>query len=374
MRVSRSYIGIAGRFAAPRQIICSAGRFAAELYGRARKPPKGANVTRFNRWTVVVLAAALALAACGGGDDSGFDGSKAEAFPDSVVDKELLVRVNSHPITGKDLRVYALLYGLGTNDSLRSRPFNEQLLDGLIDRTLLWLESEAIGVSIDDSTRDWFLNQFVRATGGEEVVNRTLATSGLARDDLTRLIGQDLQVRRFIETNVASPPAVPDSVAMAYYQDNPQRFLTADSVRARHIIVRASQGDTESDIEDKKNKLSDLRRRTVAGENFADLAKTNSEGPSAPAGGDLGYFSRQDMVQPFSDAAFSLEPGQVSDVVTTPFGYHIIQVIDKKPARKFQYEEVEVALKNGLAQQMMAQMLQNHLQMTRSQAIIDRNY
>ena len=323
---------------------------------------------------VVGLAAVLALAACGGGDDSGFDGSKAKAFPDSVVDTELLVRVNSHPVTGKDLRTYVILYGLGAPDSLYSRSFNEQVLDGLIDRTLLLLESEANGVSIDDSTSDWYLNQFIRATGGEERMQQTLAGAGLTRSDLTRLIRQDLQVRKFIENSVAKPPTVPDSLAMAYFQNNPQRFWTADSVRARHIILRASQNDTAEDIAAKKNKLMDIRRRVLAGESFADLAKEYSEGPSASAGGDLGYFSRRDMVQPFSDAAFALEPGQVSDVVTTSFGYHLIQVIDKKPPRQLQYKEVEAELKNGIAQQMMAQALQNHLQMSRSVAIIERNY
>jgi hypothetical protein len=335
---------------------------------------RGFHVNRLHRLIGVVLTTVWAFAACGGGDDSGFDGSKAEAFPDSVVDRELLVRVNSHPLTGKDLRTYALLYGLGTRDSLYSRAFNEGLLDGLIDRTLLWLESEAIGVSIDDSTRDWFLNQFIRATGGEDVVSQTLTAAGLTRDDLGRLIRQDLQVRRFIETSVAQPPTVSDSLAMTYYENNPQRFWTADSVRARHIIIRASQEDTESEIADKRNKLQDIRRRAVGGENFAELAKEYSEGPSAAAGGDLGYFSRRDMVQPFSDAAFNLEPGQVSEVVTTRFGYHLIQTLDKKPPRQLPYADVEAELKNALAQQMMAQALQNHLQLSRSVAIIERNY
>ena len=329
---------------------------------------------RHIRWTVAAVVAALALAACGGDGESGFDGSKAKAFPDSVLDRELIVRVNSHPVTGKDLRSYALIYGLGTPDSLRSRTFNEQLLDGVIDRTILWLEAEAIGVTIDDSTRDWFLNQFIRATGGEETVNRSLTSAGLTRGDLTRMIRQDLQVRKFIENTVVSPPTIPDSVAMEYFQENPQLFVTADSVRVRHIIIRSSQNDTETDVENKKGTLRDLRRRVLSGDSFAELAKEYSEGPSAREGGDLGYFSRQDMVRSFSDVAFALEAGQVSDIVTTPYGYHIIKSIDKKPSRRLEYQEVAAELKRELAQQMMVQMLQNHLQMSRSVAIIERNY
>lgn len=333
-------------------------------------------MTRCYHLAGVVLAITLSLAACGGGDqsESGLDGKKAVAFPDSVVDEELLVRVNNHPIRGKDLRTYALLYGLGTKDSLGSRSFNESVLDGLIDRTLLWLESEALGISIDDSTQDWFVRRFVAATGGEGAMDRTLTSVNLTRSDLKQMIAQDLQVRKFIENNVSQPPVIPDSLAESYYRANPQQFWTADSVRARHVIIRASQNDTETDIDNKKRTLRDIRQRVIEGGSFAELAKIHSEGPSAPAGGDLGYFTRQDMVKPFSDAAFSLKPGEVSDVVTTSFGYHIIEVVDKKPRRKLEYQEVEAGLKNELGQNMMAQGLQNHLHMSRSVAMIERNY
>jgi peptidyl-prolyl cis-trans isomerase C len=333
-------------------------------------------VTRCYHLTGVVLAITLSLAACGGGDksESGLDGKRAVAFPDSIVDEELLVRVNNHPIRGKDLRTYAVLYGLGTEDSLNSRSFNESVLDGLIDRTLLWLESEALGVTIDDSTQDWFVRQFIAATGGDRAMDRTLTSANLTRSDLKQMIAQDLQVRKFIEDSVSRPPAIPDSLAESYYQANPEQFWTADSVRVRHVIIRASKNDTDTDIENKKRTLRDIRQRVVDGANFAELAKIHSQGPSAPAGGDLGYFTRQDMVKPFSDAAFSLEPGEVSDVVTTSFGYHIIEMVDKKPRRKLEYREVEAELKNQLAQNMVGQDLQNHLHMSRSVAIIERNY
>lgn len=323
---------------------------------------------------VVVLTVALSLAACGGGDDSGKDGGRAEAFPDSVVDEELIVLVNSHRVMGRDLRTYTLVYGIGTQDSLRSRTFNERAIDGLIDRTLLWLESEAVGVAVDDSTLEWYLRQFVQAMGGDAAIDRTLSAAGLNRADLGGLIRDDLQVRKFIEMNVAQTVDVSDSLAMAYFNDNPQQFSTPDSVRARHIIIRASEADTQIDIDAKKQTLRDLRARAVSGESFEDLAREYSEGPSAPTGGDLGYFTRQDMVPAFSNVAFSLKPGEVSDVVVTSFGYHIIQVVDNKPSRRLEYEEVEAGLKNQIGQYMIAQNLQNHLQRSRAVAIIERNY
>jgi peptidyl-prolyl cis-trans isomerase C len=315
----------------------------------------------------------LALAACSGDGDSNGKGAKA-SFPDSVVDEELILTVNSHPIRGRDIRVFTLLYGSGTEDSLRNRAFNERLVDGMIDRTLLWLEADAMGITIDDSTQQWFVREFTRAVGGEAVIDEMLLKRGFTRFDLESLIRQDLKIRAFLENNVARPVDVPDSVAIAYYEANPGSFWTPDSVRARHIIIRKSQDDTDLNIEAKKQTLRGLRERVLAGEDFAELAKTFSEGPSAPDGGDLGYFTQRDMVASFSNAAFALKPGEVSDVVETPFGYHLIQVIDKKPSRKLSYDEVAEGLKQQIAQFYVDQNFQNHLQQSRAVAIIERNY
>ena len=136
-------------------------------------------------------------------------------------------------------------------------------------------------------------------------------------------------------------------------------------------------GRTRSTIRrERQNKqtLRDIRERVLAGEDFAEMAREYSEGPSASNGGDLGYFTQRDMVAPFTNAAFALAPGQVSDVVQTQFGYHIIQVVDRKASRKLEFEEVEPGLKLQISQYMGAQALQNHLQRSRAVAIIEKSY
>jgi peptidyl-prolyl cis-trans isomerase C len=220
----------------------------------------------------------------------------------------------------------------------------------------------------------WYFGQFARAMGGEGTLDRMLSSEGMTRSDLERLIREDLFVRAFVETKVSGPGEVSDSMARAYFDSNPRDFWTPDSIRARHIIIRASQNDTPTDIENKKQTLRDLRARAQKGESFAELARQYSEDPAAERGGDLGYFTHRDMVGTFSDAAFALKPGQLSDVVETQFGYHIIKLEDRKASRKLQYEEVENALKSQIGQYMAIQALQNHLQRSRAVAIIEKNY
>lgn len=313
------------------------------------------------------------MAAAGGcSKDSGVQ--QATSFPGQVVDEETLVFVNSAPVTGKELRVFTLLYRAGTTDSLANRSFNLRMLDGLIDRTLIWQEAGTLGLVVDDSTSDWYVQEFIKSAGGVDAMEASFAELNLTRADLELTIKKDLTVKKFLEVQIAPGTVVSDSMAREYYWTNPQQFVTPDSVRARHIILRASQNDPKSVQDEKIYILKDLRARAEAGEDFAELAKEYSEGPTAPRGGDLGYFSPQDMVRPFSEAAFSLEPGQLSYVVQTQFGFHLIKVEDKIPARKLPYEEIEQGLKLQIQQYMVTQKLRNHLQKSREVAIIEPNY
>jgi peptidyl-prolyl cis-trans isomerase C len=332
-------------------------------------------VPKCHRLASVTAAVVLALVACSGDkSEESEDNTTALSFPNVVADNDVLVRVNSQPIYGRDLRLFTLVYGTGTLDSLNSASYNLRTISGLIDRILLLQEAEAMGVAVDDSTHQWYVRQFVTAGGGDAAVDQLLSTSGIARSELNQLIGKDLTIRKFLESTIFQPMAIPDSVAMAYYFQNPNDFISPDSLRARHIIIRAAQTDTEADKEAKRETLRKLSEQVKAGEDFAELAKEYSEGPSAPRGGDLGYFTHRDMVPTFSNVAFALQPGQVSGVVETRFGYHIIQVIDHKESRKLPYEDVEAGLKVQLEQFYQSQNLQNHLQRSRSVAIIENNY
>jgi peptidyl-prolyl cis-trans isomerase D len=122
-------------------------------------------------------------------------------------------------------------------------------------------------------------------------------------------------------------------IAEQYELQKDERFTEPEQVRARHILVKVA-GDATDDIKAKaRQKADELLAKVKAGEDFAALAKKSSDDPgSAANGGDLGFFPHGQMAPEFEAAAFALEPGEVSDVVESPFGFHIIRVEEKKAA------------------------------------------
>lgn len=134
----------------------------------------------------------------------------------------------------------------------------------------------------------------------------------------------------------------------SYYQENIKSYSSPEKVKARHILVRVGEGAGEKEAEEKKKQIEEIRSKIVEGSSFEDMAKKYSEGPSAPEGGYLGEFQREDMVKPFSDAAFALEEGEMSEPVKTQFGWHLIKV-DKKTEKSLkELKDVEDSIRNFL--------------------------
>src|SRR5262249_8711476 len=137
----------------------------------------------------------------------------------------------------------------------------------------------------------------------------------------------------YLPKDFASLAAPSDADVKAYYDDHrDDRFTAPEEVRARHILIKLPPGADEKARAAARTKAEDVLAKVKKGGDFAKLAKEVSEDPgSAAKGGDLGLFSRGKMVPAFDAAAFALEPGTVSDVVETPFGFHVIKVEEKLP-------------------------------------------
>jgi len=151
---------------------------------------------------------------------------------------------------------------------------------------------------------------------------------------------------------------VPDAELRAAYNASMDNFRMPDRVKAQHILIK-TQGKSDAEKKQALAKAEDLLKQLKAGADFSELAKKNSDDSSnAPKGGDLDWFVRGAMVAEFDKAAFALKPGELSGIVTTEYGYHIIKVNEKENARVKPFEEVKADLAAELKKQRIADQLQ----------------
>ncbi len=133
-----------------------------------------------------------------------------------------------------------------------------------------------------------------------------------------------------------------------YYESNLDKFRTPQTVQARHILIRVDQNATPEQVKDARQRIEDVLKLARDGQDFAELAAEYSEGPTKSKGGDLGTFRRQDMVKPFSDKAFSMQAGEISEPVRTDFGWHIIKVEKVNPATVQSLDEARTEIEDKL--------------------------
>ena len=164
--------------------------------------------------------------------------------------------------------------------------------------------------------------------------------------------------------------ALTDEAMHKVYDEAVKQMGEVQEVHARHILIRAAQGD-EKASKAAEDKIKAIIARLKKGEDFEKVAKELTEDPSGKAnGGDLGYFSKEQMVPEFSDVAFKLEKGQISEPVKTQFGWHVIKVDDKrvKPLPKF--EEVKPQIEQFVTRKAQAELVQK----LRAEAKIEKMY
>ena len=160
---------------------------------------------------------------------------------------------------------------------------------------------------------------------------------------------------------------IPEAEIQNYYNAHRDEYRTPERVKARHILVM-TQGKPAGDIPKLRAKAEDLLKQVKGGADFAALAEKNSEDPgSAKNGGDLGWVVRGQMVPEFEKATFELKPKEISGIVTTNYGFHIIQVLEKDQARLHPLDEVRAAITAGLTNQAMSEQMQSLAEKARSE-------
>ena len=216
-----------------------------------------------------------------------------------------------------------------------------KILESLIEQELLLQESRNKGVTVLPQEIDEQVAMVRNRYPTREAFLVAIERNDFTEAELRKRITKVYTINRFINTHIIGNIAVTEEAARSYYDSNRNLFKQSAQVRASLILIKL---DPMADAEVKKaaeKKIKMIQGKLDAGADFTELARQYSEDPSSANGGDLGYFSRGEVVKSVENIAFILRPNAVSDVVRTPVGYQIIKVVDKKPEINPSYEDVK---------------------------------
>lgn len=305
----------------------------------------------------------------------------AEAAPapaDPASYPEIVANVNGTEIPRADLIGSAegmaqRLQAAGQPAPPRDDDFYRQVLDQLISTKLLYQESQAQGTTISPEELTEQVQTLEQRTGGKEQLDQALAGQDMTREELRQGLKEDLAINRYIEEKVAPAVTVSEQEAKSFYEENKERMQRPEQAKLRHILIQAGSDAAEEEKTAARTKAEGLLAQIREGADFAELATANSEDPgSKDEGGDLGWVSRGQTVEPFENAAFALEPGATSEVVESPFGFHIIRLEEKRPAGTAPFEDAREEIEAFLKQRKLGEVINRKVEELEQKATIER--
>ena len=247
-----------------------------------------------------------------------------------------------------------------------------EILDNLINLELLFQESRNNGIKVEKEAVDSQMKLLKQRSPNDAEFKKRLTELKLSESTLKIEIEKGIAIQKLVDTHIVNKIKISDAESKVFYDTNPGLFKQSEQVKASHILIKVEPGADEITKSEAKEKIKKIQQKLNKGEDFAALAKEFSEGPSKNNGGDLGYFQRGQMVKSFEDAAFALKTEEVSDIVETQFGFHIIKVIDKKPEKTVAYENVKEDLAQHLKQEKTNQEVKIYIQKLREKSKIEK--
>ena len=244
-------------------------------------------------------------------------------------------------------------------------------LDTLIDKELLWQEAVKRDVVISDAVVNDQVEKTRTAVGGSEVFARRLNDAGFDEASYTEYTRRELAAQKvFAELTTVGAPD--EQQVRAFYEEHRSEMNRPEQVHARHILIKVAQGASAATIEAARLRLVEVRREITQGADFANVAKSRSEGSSASEGGDLGYFPKGRMLPEFDAVAFAMAVGDISQPVRTAVGWHLIYLQNHLDAVDVTEEQGFAMVRTYLAQQQQSQARLQVLEQLRSRNRIER--
>jgi peptidyl-prolyl cis-trans isomerase C len=302
-------------------------------------------------------------------------GDTASLFGNDIVAKGKGVEVRRSQLDEKVIRLKAQAAGRGQNIPPEHMAMvDQQVLDQIIQIQLLEAKATPADKAAGKALAEKRFEEAKTKLGSEDALNRQLKLMGTTREEVlaewTDSATAENVLKRELKVNIT------DEDAKKFYDDNPARFEQPEMVRASHILLMTTDPKTNAELTSdqkaaKRKEMEGVLKRARAGEDFAKLAKDYSEDPGSKDKGGEYKFPKGQMVPEFEAAAFSLNTNQISDIVTTKFGYHIIKLSEKIPAQKVEFAKAEPDIKDGLTQQALQKQFPEYLAKLKKEAGVE---
>jgi peptidyl-prolyl cis-trans isomerase C len=288
---------------------------------------------------------------------------------------ETVAKVNGNPISSATLErkvkeAFSTLEARG--QTAEEESLKKNVLESLINNELLYQESVKAGYRANEVKIEMQYATIKGQFDTEKQFLNTLGVRGYTEESLREELGRVIAIDDYIGGVVAKRVTVPEEDMLQYYEENTHVFWEPESIRASHILAKVDDPSDERQKKDALGRIKAVKKKLDKGDSFETLAKEHSDCPSSSQGGDLGYFVRGQMVKPFDDAAFAMDVGEISDVVETRFGYHLIKLVDKKPEHTVPFEEVRGDIEQWLGEQMIFEELKMLIEGLKKEATIER--
>lgn len=282
-------------------------------------------------------------------------------------ESDIVAIVNKVEITRKDLRneirFFKSKYRIEKNHDLPPGQLvlvKTHSLNELIKQALLLQEATRQGIQ---TTEQEIMTELERLMDGydKESFRRSLEIEEISQGLWKQKQKNLLKIKKLTETILGGEIEISEKDIQNYYNKNKEEFQKGEQVRALHIMV---------ETEDEARRILKKVRK---GKSFSELARDHSLSPENNTGGDLGFFEKGTMPKGFDDV-FMLDVGKVSDIIRTPFGYHIFKVEEKKPARSMSFEESQKEIQKNLMQQEQERVFQGWIKSIKDKSEIIINY
>ena len=289
---------------------------------------------------------------------------------------KVVARVNNHDIKG-DI-IFRELKKAVAQYKKRGMPLTVEqeksaaktLIDDEIGRTLLVLKAKAMGVKVSEKMLQKRLKEVKAKFKSDSIFEHRLSDRGMTVEQYKQELEIDMYMDQLIKKEIEPKIKISEKDSQAYYDKNKSKFTTQEKVRASIMLLRFNPKEGKAGEQAVVKKFESILNQTKNGADFGALAQQHSQDSLASKGGDLGFFTKKQMLPAFSSRAFKMKVGEVSEIFRTGHGFHVIKVTDRKPGGLSPFATEKEEIKKFLANKKISQATRDYIETLKKKAEI----